>query len=221
MPAEVETDAAHPRAIYKLCRREHNIALGCETLRIGNMTYYHQFEDADIGDSQEGVKSGVDSEIFGYEVKIHRMAPFNLMFCAASANLAKFAEYDSCYVITDAELFGRLIARELAFQMAPRDIQTYAPIVTLTDVYDVDVAFRSGEVRYIPAQSATEDDHSSGEIPFWKSIAYQHQQEFRYVFHFYDEHRLPAFSSCTRSYIDLDISHLYGVLPVRPSEPGE
>jgi hypothetical protein len=201
--------------LYKLCRREHNIALGCRSIRIGNMTYYHQFEDGDIGDTQEGIKSRIDSDMLGYEIQTHRMAPFNLMFCAATSNLAKFSEYDSCYVITDPEAFGLIIARELIEQMPPQDIQTFAPIVTLTDIYDVNVAVESRAVRYLRKEEATALDHTTSEIPFWKDISYKHQEEFRYLFRFYDEHNLPGFSTCTRLYIDLDISHLAGVLPVR------
>jgi hypothetical protein len=205
--------------LYKLCRREHNIALGCTSIRIGNMTYYHRFEDANIGDTQEGVKSGVDSNMVGYDVRIHRMAPFNLIFCVATSNLARFSEYDSCYAITDPEMFGAILARELIEQMPPRDIDTYAPIVTLTDVYDVNVAVESRAVRYMPREAATAQDYTAGEIPFWKDVSYSHQEEFRYLFRFYDEHRLPAFSSCNRQYVDLDISHLSGVLPVRRLGP--
>jgi hypothetical protein len=205
--------------LYKLCRREHNLALDCTSIRIGNMSYYHQFEDGDIGDTQEGVKSSIDSEMFGYDVKLHVMAPFNLMFCAAIENLSSFSEYDSCYAITDPEKFGHIIAQELIEQMLPSDIKTYAPIITLTDVYDVNVFVDARPVRYLKRIDATRKDLDAGEIPFWKDVSYNHQKEFRYLFRFYDEHRLPSFSSCQREYIDLDLSHIRCQLPVRLMEP--
>ncbi len=218
-------------SLYKLCRREHNIALGCRTLRIGNMSYYARFDDPDIGDDQEGVKIELRDH-GGRMVPYHMMTGYNLIFCAATEPVTDFSDYDSCYRITDPVLFGQLIAGELIEQISPNDMQvftlsarkslgrSYGP-ETLAELSDIGFEVYRKEMRYLDPEEVTEDDCMMDGIPFWKAKTYAHQREFRYLFRPYGNGVTASLSRFERDYIDLDLSDIYDRLPVAAAEPVE
>ena len=202
--------------LYKFCRKEHNLALEGTTVRIGNLNYYRAYEDQEIGDIQEGVKS-YEGNIDTQEalVNFHHMSPFNLIFSATMDPNTGLAEYDSCYKINDPVKFSQILAFELLENIRLKDVTGigFDEFETQEQVAEIGVEIERRKMNYLREDEITEEHYKSHHIPFWKSIRYSPQQEFRFLFKFFVGNH-PAFSSTYLDFVDLDLSKKKNELPI-------
>ncbi|WP_299215986.1 hypothetical protein [uncultured Dokdonia sp.] len=204
--------------LFKFCRKEHNLALGATTIRIANMSYYRNFEEKDIGDSQEGIK--MSKEFIWNQIhptNITRFGNSNLIFCASNSMIGSLAEYDSCYKITDYIKFGRILANELIdtiYLDEIRHLDTFLPISTLSEISKVGVEIERRSVRYLKKDEIKNENYNMLAIPFWKDISYKHQDEYRYLFKLFYNDFPVGLSAVDTPFIDLDLKKYRNVLPI-------
>lgn len=219
-----------PDELYKFCKKEHNLSLDCSTVRIGSYLYYQNFEDSDIGDFEEGIKSSTGSiSIQEEKVKIHSSAPNNFIFSLTTDPNQEISDYNSCYKITNPSDFAQILMLSLLDNLTVNDVQfpRIDPLhITLKDVYDINLYTEARKVQYLQRSEmkpkvnfndmSINSPFDLKSIPFWKDVSYQDQKEFRFLFLFTVQ-GIPNSEEYTwveKEFIDLDISKYKESLPV-------
>lgn len=224
--------APFPKKLYKLCRREHSLARGCRTLRIGSFKYYWRIENQDIGDLKEGIvtlRNQIPQEL-AWQIEgrnavvpegaeVHLMRPNTLMLSLTSDIAASISDYDDCYSIDDPQAFGQTVAMDIFRQVRMSDFAL--PDFRVSELHGVDIKWYAHPVVYlsedqyllhgsIDALRTTVDEWQGHPIELVKRAKYAHQSEVRYLFPLVH----PRFGvlSCERDFVDVQLTEEYGPL---------